>query len=111
MDIPPEVFPTAEDRIANCKQAVLGVFPDICVDFLDHICRENCTQENGYSNEAVIAKILDLSEGGQPYPKQPRANLKRKRMSSQDEPLSEERRFNNDERRGKMKHVIYMKHW
>lgn len=63
-----------------CADAIVAVFPDICPDYLDSI-----TKEKSFNSEAVISHILDQLDDGQPYPRRPKACLKRKREAGDDE--------------------------
>lgn len=63
------------DIKAECREAVLMIFPDICPDYLEQLA-----VQHAYDHEALISAILDLSEKGGPLPR--RATLKRKRESA-----------------------------
>ncbi|KLU82613.1 hypothetical protein MAPG_01685 [Magnaporthiopsis poae ATCC 64411] len=63
-----------------CAVAIVAVFPDICPDYLDSI-----TKEKSFDSEAVISHILDQLDDGQSYPRRPKACLKRKRETDDDE--------------------------
>ena len=92
-----------------CAEYVLGLFPDICPDYLSRV-----STERGHDYEAVVTHILDQSEDGQSYPKRQRVNLKRKRgdeiHEGEDDPaVAAALRFDSDDQRSKLKETEYIK--
>ena len=66
--------PVSEDEKLVCKGQILSVFPDVCPEHLDILVAENDS-----SSDTIINLILDQAGAGNPYPKQQRATVKRKR--------------------------------
>jgi TRIAD3 protein (E3 ubiquitin-protein ligase RNF216) len=91
----------------TCREAVLAIFPDICLDYLNRLAGEN-----QYAHDSIVSQILDDVENGMPYPKRARAALKRKRLDSDDDEDEVEehiKKFDNPARRLEPKNDTYHK--
>lgn len=97
--------PSAERARSDCRARVLTALPDIEPEFLSRLCNEAYWDPN-----LAIDRILDQVESGQPYPKVPKPNLKRKRQDDEDTPGPETaaKKFDNDERRSQRKTNSYL---
>lgn len=90
------------DQVKNqCRIDVLELFPDVDPAHMDALCLQQ-----GWHSGSIIQHILDELEEGRPYPKPPRANLKRKRADDQPAaitPASAAKKWDNEERRSQFK--------
>jgi hypothetical protein len=92
------------DIRAECRQAALGIFPDICPVFLEELATKH-----SHDPERLVTAILDLHEKGNPLPKRERVNLKRKRDSEDvGDPFHEQKKkYDNEQWRLKVKASDY----
>jgi hypothetical protein len=95
----------AENRIkAVVTDLVLGIFPDICPQYLTNIA-----EERGYDLEALVSFIADQCEQRKPYPKAKQSSKKRKRESfDEDEAENAVKQFDNPQRRSLRKSTPYI---
>ncbi|OLN98060.1 E3 ubiquitin-protein ligase RNF216-like protein 2, partial [Colletotrichum chlorophyti] len=73
-----EMVGISDQAKSACTAAILGVFPDICPEYLETIAAKF-----NYSHEHAVDDILSSTENDQTYPKRLQS-LKRKREASED---------------------------
>lgn len=100
----------SDDAKSECRNNILGLFPDIDPDYLAALCENSLWQQDG-----IIAQILDQQESGRPYPKASKSHKKRKREEEDDkDPMASKnlaRKFDSEERRRELKTHEYSIRW